>query len=116
MAPETLEKLKFLAWGIGIGIVGLWILGFNVFGWVTGSTAQERIDNAVLPIAAEFCASKFKADPNFEKHLAALKKEESWQRGRYIEEKGKWAVIVGDDAPKYGVADACAGKLSDLLK
>ncbi len=47
MAPETLEKLKFLAWGIGIGIIGLWILGFNAFGWVTGSTAQERIDDEI---------------------------------------------------------------------
>ena len=116
MAPETSEKLKFLAWGIGIGIIGLWILGFNAFGWVTGSTAQERIDEAVQPLEAEICASKFKADPNFEKHLAALKKEESWQRDRYIEEKGKWAVMVGDDAPKAGVAYACVGKLSDLLK
>jgi hypothetical protein len=48
--------------------------------------------------------------------LAALKKEDSWQRDRYIEEKGKWAVMVGDDAPKDGVADACVDKLSDLLK
>ena len=116
MAPETSEKLKFLAWGIGIGIIGLWILGFTAFGWVTGGTAQERIDKAVLPLEAEICASKFKADPNFEKHLAALKKEESWQRDTYIKQKGKWAVMVGDDAPKYAVANACVDKLSDLLK
>jgi hypothetical protein len=116
MAPETSEKLKFLAWGIGIGIIGLWILGFNAFGWVTGSTAQKRIDDAVQPQAAEICSSKFKADSDFEKHLAALKKKESWERDTYIEEKGKWAVMVGDDAPKDGVAGACARKLSDLLK
>jgi hypothetical protein len=48
--------------------------------------------------------------------LAALKKEESWRRDSYIKEKGKWAVMAGDDAPKYGVADACVEKLSDLLK
>jgi hypothetical protein len=116
MAPETSEKLKFLAWGIGIGIIGCLILGFAAFGWVTGGTAQERIDEAVLPLAAEICVSKFKADSDFEKHLAALKKEESWRRDGYIKEKGKWAVMVGDDAPKYGVADACVEKLSDLLK
>jgi hypothetical protein len=116
MAPETSEKLKFLAWGIGIGIIGCLILGFSAFGWVTGGTAQERIDKAVLPLAAEICSSKFKADSDFEKHLAALKKKESWERDTYIEEKGKWAVMVGDDAPKDGVADACADKLSDLLK
>ncbi len=116
MAPETSVKFKFLAFGIAIGIVVWWILGFTVFGWVTGGTAQERIDKAVLPIAAEICANNFKADPDFEKHLAALKKEESWQRDNYIEEKGKWAVMAGDDAPKYGVADACVEKLSDLLK
>ena len=116
MAPETSVKIKFLALGIVIGIIGLLILGFTVFGWVTGGTAQERIDKAVLPLAAEICANNFKTDPNFEKHLAALKKEESWKRGNYIEEKGKWAVMAGDDAAKDGVSYACVEKLSDLLK
>ena len=116
MTQETSVKFKFLAWGIVIGIIGWWILGFAAFGWVTGGTAQARIDEAVLPLATEICANNFKADPDFEKNLAALKKEESWQRDNYIEEKGKWAVMVGDDAPKYGVADACVEKLSDLLK
>ena len=76
MAKETSEKVKFLAWGLGIGIIGLWIIGFNAFGWVTSNTAQAMIDDAILPLSAEICASKFKVDPNFEKHLAALKKEE----------------------------------------
>ncbi len=116
MAPETSVKFKFLAGGIAIGIVVWWILGFTVFGWVTGGTAQERIHEAVLPLAAEICANNFKTDPDFEKHLAALKKEESWQRDKYIKEKGKWAVMAGDDASKDGVADACVEKLSDLLK
>ena len=70
----------------------------------------------MLPLAAEICANNFKADPDFEKHLAALKEKDSWQRDSYIKEKGKWAVMAGDDAPKDGVADACVGKLSDLLK
>ena len=116
MAPQTSEKIKFLAWGLGIGIIGLWIIGFSAFGWVTDSTAQERIDNAVLPLEAEVCASKFKADPNFEMHLAALKKEESWQRDTYIIKKGMWSVMTGDDVPKNGGAYACVDKLSDLLK
>ena len=116
MAPETSVKLKFLAWGIAIGIVVWWILGFTVFGWVTGGTAQDRIDKAVLPLAAEICANNFKTDPDFEKYLAALKKEDDWRRDSYIEEKGKWAVMAGDDAPLHGVADACVEKLSDLLK
>ena len=116
MAPETSVKLKFLAGGIAIGIIGWWILGFTVFGWVTGGTAQERIDEAVLPLAAEICVNNFKADPDFLKHLAALKKVDDWQRADYIEEKGKWAVMAGDDAPKDGVAYACVEKLSDLLK
>ena len=115
MAPETSEKLKFLAWGIGIGIIVCLILGFAAFGWVTGGTAQERIDEAVLPLAAEICVSKFKADSDFEKHLAALKKEESWQRDSYIK-KGKWSVMAGEGTSQDGVADACVDKLDDLLK
>ena len=112
MKPEV----NFGIWGLICGAVIAIIIGFALGGWVTGGTAQERIGKAVLPLEAEICASKFKADPNFEKHLAALKKEESWQRDTYIKQKGKWAVMVGDDAPKYDVANACADKLSDLLK
>ncbi len=115
MKPETSVKIKFIAWGIVIGIIGWWILGFAAFGWVTGGTAQARIDEAVLPLASEICANNFKADPDFEKNLAALKKEESWQRDNYIE-KGKWSVMAGDDTSKSGVAGACVEKLSDLLK
>ncbi len=116
MAPETSVKIKFLSWGIVIGIIGWWILGFAAFGWVTGGTAQERIDEAVLPLAAEICANNFKDDPDFDKHLAALKKEDDWQRDTYIKEKGKWSVMAGDDTSKSGVADACVEKLSDSLK
>ncbi len=116
MKPETSVKIKFLSWGIIIGIIGWWILGFAAFGWVTGGTAQARIDEAVLPLAAEICANNFKADPDFEKHLAALKKESNWQRDSYIKGKGKWSVMAGDDTSKDGVADACVEKLSDLLK
>ena len=115
MATETSVKIKFIGWGILIGIIGWWILGFTAFGWVTGGTAQERIDEAVLPLAAENCAYRFKTDPDFEKNLDELKKTESWQRDDYIE-KGKWSVMTGDDASKDGVADACVEKLSDLLK
>ena len=110
------EMIKPLLWGAIGGAILTIIIGFAWGGWVTGGAAQERLDEAVLPLAAEICANNFKADPDFEKHLAALKKESNWQRDNYIETKGKWAVMVGDDTPKYGVADACVEKLSDLLK
>ena len=109
------EMIKPLLWGAVGGAILTIIVGFAWGGWVTGGSAQERIDKAVLPLAAEICANNFKADPDFEKNLAALKKEESWQRDNYIE-KGKWAVMAGDDTSKDGVADACVEKLSDLLK
>ena len=110
------EMIKPLLWGAIGGAILTIIIGFAWGGWVTGGSAQERIDTAVLPLAAEICANNFKADPDFEKNLAALKKEESWQRDNYIKEKGKWSVMVGDDTSKYGVAEACVEKLSDLLK
>jgi len=109
------DKIKIGLWGAIGGAILTMIIGFAWGGWVTGGTAQERVDTAVLPIAAEICANNFKADPDFEKNLAALKKEESWQRDNYIE-KGKWSVMAGDDTSKNGVADACVEKLSDLLK
>lgn len=116
MKPETEANLKFLAGGIAIGIVVLSILGFTAFGWVTGGTAQEKIDEAVLPLAAEVCANNFKSDPEYDKHLAALKEKESWDRTTYIRDKGKWAVIPGEESSDYAVASACLEKLKPLLK
>ena len=110
------EKLKIGLWSAIGGAIVLAIIGFAWGGWVTGGSSQERIDTAVLPLAAEICANNFKADPDFEKHLAALKKESTWQRDTYIKEKGKWSVMAGDDTSKSGVAGACVEKLSDLLK
>ena len=113
---ETKAMIKPLLYGAIGGAILTIIIGFAWGGWVTGGTAQERIDEAVLPLAAEICANNFKADPDFEKHLAALKKESTWQRDTYIKEKGKWSVMAGDDTSKPGVAGACVEKLSDLLK
>jgi hypothetical protein len=110
------EMIKPLLYGAIGGAILTMIIGFAWGGWVTGGTAQERIDEAVLPLAAEICANNFKADPNFEKNLAALKKEDNWRRDTYIKEKGKWSIMAGDDTSKPGVADACVEKLSDLLK
>lgn len=110
------EMIKPLLLGAVVGAILAIIIGFNWGGWVTGGSSQERIDTAVLPLAAEICANNFKADPDFEKHLAALKKESTYQRDTYIKEKGKWSVMAGDDTSKYGVAGACVEKLSDLLK
>ncbi len=106
--------IKPLLWGATGGAILTMIIGFAWGGWVTGGTAQEGIDKAVLPIAAEICVNNFKADPDFENNLAALKKESSWQRSDYIE-KGQWSVMAGDDTSKSGVAGACGAKLSDLL-
>ena len=110
------EMIKPLLWGAIGGAILTMIIGFAWGGWVAGGTAQERVDEAVMPLAAEICASNFKADPDFDKHLAALKAESNWQRDNYIETKGKWSVMAGDDTSKDGVADACVDKLSDLLK
>ena len=109
------EMIKPLLWGAIGGAIITMIIGFSWGGWATGGSAQERLDVAVLPLAAEICANNFKADPDFEKNLAALKKEGNWQRSGYIE-KGKWSIMAGDDTSKDGVAGACVEKLKDLLK
>ena len=112
---EIKKMITPLLYGAIGGAILTIIIGFAWGGWVTGGTAQERIDEAVLPLAAEICANNFKADPNFEKNLAALKKEDNWRRDENIE-KGKWSVMAGDDTSKSGVSGACVEKLSDLLK
>lgn len=116
MKPETAAKIKFLGWGIVVGIIVCAIFGFAVLGWDTSGTVKKRIAKAELPLAAEICAQKFRDDPKFAEHLAALKAKDDWQRDSYIREKGKWAVMAGDKTPDYEVAEECVKNLSDLLE
>ena len=114
MKPETSVKIKFIAWGIIIGIIGWWILGFTAFGWVTGGTAQttaeEMADTAVLDRLTPICVAQFNQDPEKDKKLEELKAKSSWDRDQYVRKQG-WATMPFEKEPDREVAEKCAEQI-----
>lgn len=113
------EWLKPGIWGAIIGAAAIAIVGFSA-GWVvTSGTAQERAqmkaDKAVIASLTPICVAKFKGQPQTAQttHLAALQKEDSWERGDYVEEQG-WATLPGSQEPNDEVAEACSSALLKL--
>jgi hypothetical protein len=111
MTPETSVKFKFIALGIGIGIIGWWILGFTAFGWVTGGTAQttaeEMAEAAVLDRLVPICVAQFNQDPEKDQKLKELKEKSSWERDKYVNKQG-WATMPFEKEPDSRVSDKCS--------
>lgn len=99
--------VKPAVWGAVGGAVGISILGFTAFGWVTGGSsetnarlaAREAVTDALVP----FCVAKAESDPNYAAMLTTIKEQSSWARDDTVKEAG-WAT----DAR---VAEACAEAL-----
>ena len=105
-------------WGAAAGAILIAVVGFSA-GWVVTdgsakSTAERQADRAVVSALTPICVAQFKSEPQVEQttHLAALQKENSWERGDYVEKQG-WATMPGSNKPNDAVAEAC---MSELLK
>src|SRR5690242_19066923 len=72
MKRETTEKLKYGAWGLVAGAIIATTLGFAWGGWMTGSTAKGRVDDAVLASRAAICVAQFMKAPNHDQELKAF--------------------------------------------
>ena len=110
------EWVKPGVWGALIGAVVIAIIGFSA-GWVVTTstaeqTAQRKVDKAVISALTPICVAQFKSVPQAERttHLAALQKEDSWERSDYVEKQG-WATMPGATEPNDEVADACVTEL-----
>jgi len=103
------KALKCGIWGLIIGAIIWWIVGFAFFGWTTGGTAREMADAAVIEQMAKICVAQFNQDPEKDKNFEELKAESSWSRKDYVQ-KGDWATMPGDKEPPYlyEVSDKCA--------
>lgn len=115
------EWLRPGIWGAVIGAAGIAIVGFSA-GWVvTSGTAQEQAEmqaeKAVLASLTPVCIAQFRSQTQQAQttHLAALQKEDYWERGDYVEEQG-WATLPGSKTPNDEVAEACSTALLDLAK
>ena len=61
-------SLKPGIWGAVIGAAAISILGFSLFGWTFGGTAEqmakERAQAAVVDVLAPICVERFRQQPD----------------------------------------------------
>lgn len=114
-------------WGAVIGAVIIMIVAFAT-GWVVSSgsadeMAETRADKAVMAALTPICVAQFKnatkakdtMNGNRGTFLTALKEEDSWKRGDFVEKHG-WATMPGSAKPNQEVASACAAELMKLTQ
>lgn len=107
MKRELAEKIKYGVWGLIGGAAVAMIVGFGWGGWVTGSTAKVKTDEAVLASRAAICVAQFMKAPDHDGELKAFKAADSWKRGELVG-KGGWDKMPGQGEASAAVADACA--------
>ena len=94
------------------------MLGFSLFGWTLGGTAEqmakERAQTAVVEVLAPICVERFRQQADARAKMTEFNKASVWDR-RLIIEKGGWATVPGADAPNSAVATACAERLARPL-
>jgi hypothetical protein len=110
------DKTEPFLWGAAAGAVALAIVGFTLGGWMTGGTAQERINasaqEAMLAALTPICVAQFRKDPKAKASLAALKETDSWKQAGFVS-NGGWATVPGSTSEQDNeVAAACADALT----
>ncbi|MGM0425822.1 MAG: hypothetical protein ACQEQ7_01140 [Thermodesulfobacteriota bacterium] len=113
------ELIKPFGWGMVVGAVVILIIIFAT-GFVTTSSsakkmAEQKTEEAVEDRLASICVTQFKQDLMKDQKLEALKEQEMWKQGDYVEKQG-WATMPGEDAPDPAVAEKCANKILELQK
>ena len=98
-------------WGAVAGAAVIAIIGFNWGGWVTGNTAREMAQAAIVDRLVPICVGQFDEDANKAVKLAELKKVDSWKRGEYVAEQG-WATMPGAKDADSDVAEGCATRIT----
>src|SRR6201987_2141228 len=111
-------SLKPGIWGAVIGAAAISMLGFSLFGWTFGGTAEqmakERAQAAVVDVLAPICVERFRQQADVPAKLTEFNNTSAWDR-RFIIEKGGWATVPGTDTPNSAVATACAERLGRPL-
>jgi hypothetical protein len=108
------ESLKRLALGAFAGFLATIVIGFNWGGWTLGSTAERRVNAALVQVYAPVCVERFEHQANIDVKWAELTKVDSWRRDDYIKESG-FATPPGSTSPNARIADACADALSKII-
>ena len=108
-------------WGLVLGALAWWgVLAWGL-GWTSPATARQMADdqtqNAVIAVAAPYCAERFEQQANAVASWQALKKSAAnYDQSSFIE-KGGW-VALPKATPMSDlsdpVANACATRLLAL--
>ncbi len=98
-------------WGAVAGATAMAIIGFNWGGWVTGGTAKEMAQTAVVDRLVPICVGQFNGDSNKAMKLAEMKKGDSWNWAEYVAKQG-WATMPGAKEAEGNVAERCAIKIT----
>ena len=115
------ESLTRLLQGAAAGVIATWIIGFNWGGWVTGGTAQqmvsEQVKADVAKVLVPICLEQARKDPERQKKLAAMEKEESYgsARGELMQASG-WATMPGSTKADPAIEEACLQELAKSFK
>ena len=64
MGPQMELKIKYLLFGLLLGIAVKVIIGFKWGGWTTSKTTQKMIEGAVLTKEGAMCADQYLKTPN----------------------------------------------------
>jgi hypothetical protein len=104
---KTRPTKTIVFWSVVATVVLTMIVGFAWGGWVTGGTAQETTDDAVVQRLSTICLGQFNQDPQKDQKLIELQDTRVYQRDDYVKEQG-WATMPGEVDPDNKVADGCA--------
>lgn len=103
-------------WSCAGACVLTMIVGFTWGGWVTGGTAQARVEaaseQAAAELAASICVHRFLQAPDAAAKLAALKEETRWSRDDFVQDAG-WTTFASAEEPVDGAAELCAEQLAE---
>jgi alpha/beta superfamily hydrolase len=97
-------------WGAAAGAVVAVTLGFYLGGWVTGGSATEMTDAAVVAALAPVCVEQARIDPARPAKIAVITAANTRQRPAAVMEAG-WATMPGKAEPDAAVAAACVAGL-----
>jgi hypothetical protein len=104
-------------WFSAACVAALLIIGFGPGGWVSGASAEKRVDEAKAAarheLAAAICVAEFMAAQDAKARLAKLKDASYWERSELVA-KGGWATMPDRKEPNQIVASMCAAQLSEI--
>lgn len=107
--------IKPALYGVLAGALGLWLLGFYVFGWVSTTAANqlaiERSHAAVSTALTPYCLAAAQADPQYDARLATIKAESIVSRKAALVRDYGWANTPDSTSPDTRLAMNCVTAL-----